>query len=529
MPVRTYLLLATVSTFVFLTAFHLRLFPLGIPGELEIARLTEWDVPPSVFPELLLPIGAAVLLASTVAFSLSRISRTEHTEYGRGQLTFIVPLTCCLFAGAAFQLSLEMTVPHGLQRWAVLHHGFRHAARVKFESVSDVADNHATVIAEMLPSHFTANPAGWVIVYRCLLDYFDEHRDTALAVLEFQPSEMGWQLRQMIGTRGVPASDQAAMTIVAIISRIIGLSVGIPVACLAWMRCCRQAAIVCSAAANMLPTMALLAPAHDTVYPTIATAIVAVTYFAATQNGRRSTVAYFFVGAGIGLGMMFSLCFLPVATLCFMLTAIHNRRRWQRTAGTTATALAGWALIVVGVDLLGYRVWDSWMVNLVKNHEFNTHSGCTPWKWMAVDLLEFVASLGIPFAVLLVLRSREHKRTGKIDALLAAWVLLIGTLDLSCANLGEVSRLWLFLMPLGALLALEWIDFSRDAAWRLAVPLLLAIQAINCVLVDRELVLWWPVMPKQIEQRYTDETGEIWTEYRRLSDSELIRRWNGNQ
>jgi hypothetical protein len=100
---------------------------------------------------------------------------------------------------------------------------------------------------------------------------------------------------------------------------------------------------------------------------------------------------------------------------------------------------------------------------------------------------------------------------------------MVLTLDLSGTNLGEVSRLWLFLMPLGAAMAIEWLD-TRGRRGRAIVGSLLLLQAFHCTLLARELVLLWPSAPRQIQEQYLASPGGKWASYRRLSDAEIERR-----
>lgn len=571
---------AAPATAAFAVAFHFRLFPLGVPGELEIARLSKWDVPSASWAAMLPAAGAAGALVLVVARALPNLRSAKRS-------TFILTLAACMALGSLFQLALEIAAPHGLQRWAVLYHGFRTGAAVKFSNVSDVLKNHARAIASMPPSHVSANPAGWIVVYRSLLDFFTAHPDIARMTWNIEPHEIAWQLRATTGLKGATPADHATITTVAIGSRIVAWLIGLPVGWLAAMRFGRPAAVASTGAVYLLPVAASLAPGHDTVYPTFAALAVALSYRAtwspAADGGLRSRAAAFAAGIIVGTGLLFSLCFLVVAMLCVLMVAFRTIGELRPTAWIAALA----AIFMLGVLLaaimlpvaFGHHAWESWAVNLAKNHEFNAYCGCTRWKWLLVNMLEFGGAMGVPAAVFLIGRTctglrlgRRPAADGNVDvngngdarrrsrtdrSLLAAWLLTVAALDLAGTNLGEVSRLWLFLMPIGLLLAVEWVDFGSNptrqpgqsvAFPRLRVGLLrdgahcgqgsrqivvafLLLQAFNCILLARELVLLWPVMPKQTQEQYSGArwtAGEkTWREYRRLSDWEIARRGIG--
>ncbi len=563
---------------------------------------------------------------------------------------FVLSLVGCIALGGMFQFFLEIAAPYSLQKWAVLHHGFRAAARLKFDDVSSVLQNHAVVAEELEPNHVSANPAGWIVIYRALLSFFDAHPRLAQAVWNLEPHEIAWALKQNFAT---PLPDQAAIALVALFSRLLAVAVGLPVAWLVCQRFGRPAALAACAMANLVPAVPLLAPAVDTVYPTFAALIVALSYYA---SERRSAPAAGAAGGLVAVGMFFSLCFLVVAGLCALMVALRAVTGHRPTTRSMLAAGGAWLTVVMLFAVaLNHRAWESWSVNLVKNHEFNACCGCTYGVWVGVNLLELAVAMGIPATVFLLARilplpsgegrgegastgerswrlprgvdariegspkgqqpmgdahdarsasdrphpsplpegegtgeSNDPKRvlgahdvcsasdrphpsplpegegTGEsngpkrvLDAhdvcsaanrphpnplpegegtgepslrnspnplpLVAAWLAIVVCLDLSGTNLGEVSRLWLFLMPLGAALASEWLD-AASRRGRAIIGSLLLLQAFNCSLLARELVLLWPTAPRQIQEQYLGKPGGKWASYRRLSDEEIERR-----
>jgi methylthioxylose transferase len=505
------LLVALVATLLFAVGFSQRWFPLGVPGQWRIPRLGPWDVPTSPWSALVPAALAASSLAAFVGWSLGRLETMRRRAY-------VASIVAAVILGGVFQLFLEIAAPTGLHKWANLYHGYRLAARVKFRDVGEVFANHAAVAATFEPNHISANPAGWIAVYRGLLDFFDVHPHAAECVQEFQPSEMAWTFRETAGARALSRSDQAAITAVALMSRLIALLVGFPIAWLVHQRYGRSAALVSASIAMLIPAASLLAPWVDTVYPTFAALIVALSYHA-SENRRWNTALA--AGALVGVGMLFSLCFTVIAALCAMFVAACAAAGWRPTTISMIAAVSGWLLVIaLAAAVFGYRAWESWQINLAKNHEFNQWSGCSYTTWLWVNALELAVAMGIPASVFLFKRSLEalaravSRRT--VDPLLVAWTATVTLLDLAGTNRGEVCRLWLFLMPIGVALAVESLPLMVRKA-RVLVASLLLLQAFSCMVLSRELVLLVQLPP---DERY-------WASPRRLTEAEFQRREGG--
>ena len=512
------LLMAGFATTAFAVAFHFRWFPLGVPGELEAPRLGTWDVPITPWLAMLPAVAAAGAMAAFVYWALGWIESARRRS-------FVLALVGCILLGGMFQLFLEIAAPNGLQKWAVLYHSFRLAARVKFNDVPAVWRHHAEIVSAMEPNHVSANPAGWVVVYRVLLSFFDSHPQAARWIWKIEPGEIAWALRMHSGNIGTPMADQATITVMAFASRLIALAVGLPIGWLVAQRCGRSAALAACAVAMLIPASPLVAPAVDTVYPTFATLILALSYHASEHRSWGAAAA---AGVLVGVGMLFSLCFVVVAALCALMVAMRVLEGHRPTVVSMAAAGLGWLVVAVVMALLfQYRVWESWRINLAKNHEFNLFCGCSYWTWLGVNLLELIVAMGIPLTVFLIARALgalgHGWPSGGGDALFAAWLIVIALLDLMGTNRGEVSRLWLFLMPIGAALAVEWLDVASRVGRRIAIGLLM-LQAFQCSLLSREVLLLWMIVPRQIQEEYLPSQDGKWAAYRRLSDGEFQRR-----
>ncbi|HEX5447415.1 MAG TPA: hypothetical protein VFW87_26610, partial [Pirellulales bacterium] len=274
---RWLLLIATLATVAFLMAFIGRWFPLGVPGQWHWGRLDAWDPPITSWPALLPAACFATGLVAWVHWALGRVEQSSRRF-------FALAVVGVILLGAGFQLFLEITAPIGLRKWALLYYGFRETARHDFSGPHDVLRRHAQQVATIGPSHASANPAGWIFTYRSLMTFYESHPGIAEMIWRREPQEIAWMLRELGGVGGVSAADHATIVTVAFGSRFLALLLPLPIAWLVAQRSGRAAALAAAAFSLLIPVASLLAPNVDTVYPTFATLIWALSY-TSVRNG----------------------------------------------------------------------------------------------------------------------------------------------------------------------------------------------------------------------------------------------------
>ncbi|HQU45225.1 MAG TPA: hypothetical protein PK867_20590, partial [Pirellulales bacterium] len=292
-----------------------------------------------------------------------------------------------------------------------------------------------------------------------------------------------WRLRRMSGTIGVPLNEQAALATIAALSRLLCFAGAIPAAWLAAARAGRKAALAVGSVVLLLPVEPLFAPRCDTVYPAVALLVLALSH-AAWE--RRWWPAAALAGVVLGVGTFFSTCFFIIGGLAAAYIIGQSLTGKRPTVASVCAAPLGWLAVVAAIYFAGHNSWSTWSVNFAKNVEFNQQYRQSYGAWTVVNLLEFGAALGLPLVVFLAGRVAVLRRA---DPLLCAWLAVLAFLDLAGTNRGEACRLWLFMMPIGALLAVEWLP-SMGRWFRLSLAALLALQALNCVILDRDLMLF---------------------------------------
>jgi hypothetical protein len=471
--------LSAAAMGLFFVAFDRDWFPLGIPDEWIWATPDVWAEATS---EWQLFLAAGVTAASLVAWATWSAGWVERC----GRWRFIAAIAVCIVLGAVFQFFCEIAAPTGLQKWAMLHsysaNGFHEAARYYSDDLPEVWHNHAAIIRPLHPHHVSANPPGWILVYGYAIRFFREHPRLAERVWLFSPSEVSWRLRRMSGARAVPADEQAALVAIAALSRLLCFAVAIPAAWLAAARGGRQASLAAASAVLLLPVAPLFAPRCDTIYPTIALAVLALSHYAWQ---RRSWPAAAVAGVVLGVGTFFSMCFFIIGGMAALYVAAQSLSGKRPTLAAVCAAPIGWLAVVATIYLAGHDSWATWSVNIAKNTEFNQLYRQSYGQWTLVNLLEFGAALGLPVVVFLTGRVAVFRQA---DPLLCAWLATLAFLDLAGTNRGESCRLWLFMMPIGVLLAVEWLP-RLGHPFRLLLGAFLAMQALNCVMLDRDLLL----------------------------------------
>ncbi|MGH7194966.1 MAG: hypothetical protein ACREJM_15745, partial [Candidatus Saccharimonadales bacterium] len=190
----------------------------------------------------------------------------------------------------------------------------------------------------------------------------------------------------------------------------------------------------------------------------------------------------------IGVGMLFSLCFLVAAAMCLAVMAACWLAHRKLDRDVAIAFVAGWVSVPLAVLLLtGCNVSHIWLANLAKNAQFNQLTHRTYWIWAAVNPIEFFAALGLPAAVLLIRRLASEvgpRAQARRDSVALAWLVMMLLLNLSGSNRAEVARLWIFMMPVAAALAFEWLP--KD--WRAAAAFL-GLQGVACITLCRELTV----------------------------------------
>jgi hypothetical protein len=191
-----------------------------------------------------------------------------------------------------------------------------------------------------------------------------------------------------------------------------------------------------------------------------------LTWLAALE--RRSFRLSLLTGVLLFLGLQLTLAFLVVAAMAAAATPLHAlaaRRSGERPVRLhEAASLAGGALLGVLAPALGLQLWSGydslevWYLCYAKHAGFSGQFGRTYWPWFLMNPVEMFVFMGAPVSALTAWAACRDMpnlwRPGtRPETLLWAFVLIMALLHVSGKNLGEVARLWMFVMPLAAAVA----------------------------------------------------------------------------
>ena len=252
----------------------------------------------------------------------------------------------------------------------------------------------------------------------------------------------------------------------------------------------RAVAFAAAALAGLIPSLLLFSATIDQLYPLIGLVAVLIGHHAVT---RRSMLLNILCGGVLYVGLMFSLSFVAFLVLiaAMQVWAVLSDRKLPEMAkslpfllrlleclGIGVMASVAVVYLTVGIGSLG-----GWARCLTANARFNHESGRTYLPWLLANPALFAAFLGMPAAVLfarsLVQDGRAalaERRASVLDPLVISTLGVLAALWLYGANLGEVERLWMPLMPLCAVAGVVSLNPGRTAA--LALIGLQGLQAV---------------------------------------------------
>ena len=250
--------------------------------------------------------------------------------------------------------------------------------------------------------------------------------------------------------------------------------------------------VLCAGLTALLPSAMLFNPGVDQLMVALSVLLCAAAYVCIVSSPRQAVPTAVLLGLVLYLAFFYSLAFLvniALCGLCAVVAAALSPRPW-RDAGksfalTGAVATATFLLLSLlfwlffRYDTLG-ALWAVYR----QNDAFNVHSQRTYWKWLLANPVQGFIFSGCPLSTLLCFGlaadlRRIASRTLKAVPHSACFAAILGLLWLTGKNLGEVERLWAFLMPLAALAGSASL---KDTLSRQTATCLLSLQALQLVI-----------------------------------------------
>jgi hypothetical protein len=436
---RVVLLFVLQAAFLAVLAFVLlaRGFPLGVRGEWEWQRLR-------VAPLDIDLITAGASLAAYIAFvavGMSRLRRKAKTLEGPW-------LAGLLIASVGVQALIQTGAPagYGLTKWVTLgvsgSNGYFDVAKTRMRDPWSFWTAYPGWIREQDALHIGTHPPGLFLAARSVLGLFEARPDLARETARSLPATIDRGFRTILPDAS--RTERAAFAVMGCLTLVACAATVLPLYALARASFPPPVAWATASLWPVVPAALLFQPTADTAYPLLATSAVTCAAWAIRCDGWRSLALAWSAGIVLGVGMVFSLVFLPVGLIVGLMFCGAGRRvrlLGATGAGFLALTLATWAISGANPFLIWW--WNQ------KNHaRFYVEFPRSYLAWLAINPIELAVAMGLPAAVWAVV-GFARRRTST-----AAWatLLVLGLLELSGKNLSEVARLWLPFVP-GLLLA----------------------------------------------------------------------------
>ncbi len=467
--------------------------PLGIRGEWVWGRI---DTP--VFW-----IGVVSLCGGYVA--AVALSARWLADRSRFRTAFFV--IALIPAGFAVQMNLQQ-LGYGLGKWPFVLYNFSssgyYTTATGIRSASEFLENYPEFQASHGPFHLGTHPPGLVLMHYGALRLCESNLELTDWLLRYEPQAVREGFRDVAVRTVVPGPHQASIWLVALVSQLASALTIVPIYVLARRGSGPQASFLAAGLWPLVPAVTLLMPKSDVLYSLPAAVCVAL-----MLNGRHAgtrIACSVVAGLVLWLGMFLTFGLVAVVPLVGLAVVVGegslNRSGISACVSRFGCLAAGFLVpTAIFASATGQNLLATWFACYKKHATFYEVMPRSYWPWIGFNAAEFAVAVGLPMALaacvgtIQILRSRravvdveqvsesssslavhDARRT---MALTAAWWVTVLALDLSGKNLGEVARLWIFLMPFALPATATAVDRSaRPVSTGIVLLSLQALQAI---------------------------------------------------
>lgn len=435
--------------------------PIGVEGQWQ------WMVFDHAIPPLpLLAAIAAILMTVLLAYALAEAAEGSPSAawYAAGWRVVLIA------GGLTWTVGLYGLVPGGWHHLTaatladVSNEYFAEAYHIRdpIQYCREYAA-HQTESAH----HIATHPPGAVLTYYGLIHLY---RDTgaSLAAKRLVERLHGEKaavimdgIAQLPTAERIPSDQIALPTLVALTFALLGMLSVLPAAACGRLLWGPRGAFPAGVLAATVPGLALFFQSLDA--PLALVAMTCVWAALCAIEARRMWVGALGTGLLVGAGVFISFGMLALVAICGVILLGGGL---ARSEGECRRRRLGWLLppLAMVAGVMAFWVPTCLALGLspvsMATLSGEAHRGViqefgrvySTWIWM--NLLEYAVFLGPPLLILAIAALPAAHRAGRRAALYAAAVL--GTLllvDLSGTVRAEVGRIWVFFMPLMAVLA----------------------------------------------------------------------------
>ena len=475
--------------------------PLGVPGEWVWQRLS-WEIGLfDALDRLLIPLLGGVLLFVVAAFWQPRSCASPFRVLGS--------FTLLVVAGFVWLQCVQQAAPTGhrvLKPYWVLYDpssaGYFFEATHKIKNTGEFLGGYEARMRQGEVLHIGTHPPGLFLLSKACLNACDSWPSLVklLNGLENTDTQHAFRLVEAEADYAPRLTENqlAALHLLSMLSRIAVVLTIVPLAVLSrqffdvattWKSCCLW---------PTLPCLAVFMPKSDVMFPLTCTSALVLAIIA-MSGGKRLLLAVP-AGAILWIGLMMSLAHLPVAVLLAAYAVIRAVISKRKTL--TRDAIAGCICVatifvccVVWNAITDCNIFNVWLLNLTNHAGFYDQFHRTWYKWILVNPVEQMLSVGVPVFVVasvgvwkaargcVSLTGNPENNDSSEDMCcgfcLSAGVVIIA-LWLSGKNQGEAARLWCFLTPWIVVMAGQWLRSQKvDTYWQRILLLQMVVSILT--------------------------------------------------
>jgi 4-amino-4-deoxy-L-arabinose transferase-like glycosyltransferase len=461
------------------------------------------------------PVGAALLLFLVAGWWLSRPTGRRGTT--------AVALSLLVGGNLLLQMALIYADRPAFMAELVdrtlsnLSGGYFQAA-AESEAIGDLLRRYPAAMPDFASDHLRTHPPGLLLLNWSTVRLSALFRDTAVndalgrQVIPWRCADL-WLLKR-------PLYVSSALLALSLLPLLAAAGTALPAYALARRLMAEDAARLATLLVATLPALLLFAPQSDQFFPAGALAVFYGLHRGMAAEARRWAQAGWWFAAGFVLSL---LTFLSLGNAALLLPAGLWLLLWQwarhkqiepevhlpaagkrRLFAGPYAALLWWAASFgAGVTAVWLIYWAGWgvppwsvaQVGLEQHYELVNQYRRYSW-WLFFNGVDLVMYAGLPLlagftaSVVVAMQRlrRPERRPGALPLLALSLALFLVVLNVTGSTRAEVGRIWLFFMPLLALVSGGYLAATLPR-WRQAW-LVVGLQLVLLLAVG---LAWRPV------------------------------------
>ncbi|WP_435017892.1 hypothetical protein TA3x_005513 [Tundrisphaera sp. TA3] len=467
--------------------------PLGVPGEWEWLRLQSG-------PD---PIRVAVALAAIAAYAIF-VALGSRSLAGRvGPIREWAWLAGLAAAAAATQAAVQDGAPegYGLEKWVVALHnsgssGYLSVAGAAMDDPARFLADYPAWIARQDALHIGTHPPGLFVATHAVLRRMQGSAGLARGVVDLAPPSTVRMIRAYRDDRRLSLAEAATVAAIGALTLLACSLTVVPLYGLARASGLGPMGAWASAAIwPVVPSALMFQPTADAAFPLLSASALALAAWGARDAGRlRGLLPCLAAGVILGVGMFFTLAFLPVGLVVGVLLATTPALPWPRRIGLISAVGVGFLAVTLGWwAATSGNPFAIWYHNQANHARFYVEHPRTYWAWVLENPIELAIGLGLPASLWVAIGLRSPRTA---SAPRVAWITLgvLAFLTLGGRSLSEVGRLWLPFMP--ALLVAAGAGFGRLGGGPRTLAATVALIAGQTLLMQCLIQVVYPIVVK---------------------------------